>query len=278
MDSLKKIILVTVVLAVGLGAAMMFRKPRGTQPPAEPVPSRVTFRDDAGVQKVQDGSADAAPRQGVPLPPELQAEPQQVERPLPVAAPELPAIRVTESVAPVAPPMEPLEPPVMPRQPRLHDDPVPRIPAAFDRLTRPELPSLGEEEMERRRFSNTNPTPPAPRREPATAHVAVSSPLPARVEPPAMRVHVISNGDTLTRLAQRYLGNENRYREIYDLNRNVLDSPEVLPLGVKLKIPAKEETAAAETTPVLPSTSQILSPPPSPPLVPLPTDAFFRGR
>ena len=91
-------------------------------------------------------------------------------------------------------------------------------------------------------------------------------------------MHVIANGDTLTRLAQRYLGDPNRYREIFELNRDVVQNPEILPLGVKLKIPPREETVSTDTTPILPGESQILQPPPSPPLVPLPTDAFFRGR
>lgn len=49
--------------------------------------------------------------------------------------------------------------------------------------------------------------------------------------------HVIHNGDTLERLARRYLGDESRALEIFDLNREVLDNPHLLPIGTEIKIP-----------------------------------------
>jgi len=48
--------------------------------------------------------------------------------------------------------------------------------------------------------------------------------------------HVIHNGDTLERLAQRYLGDERRAIEIFELNRDVLKNPHVLPIGAELQI------------------------------------------
>lgn len=53
----------------------------------------------------------------------------------------------------------------------------------------------------------------------------------------APRTHKIVDGDTLEALAERYLGSADRYREIYEANRDVLPSPELLPIGTKLKIP-----------------------------------------
>jgi nucleoid-associated protein YgaU len=51
--------------------------------------------------------------------------------------------------------------------------------------------------------------------------------------------HVVHNGDTLGRLAKRYLGDESRSLEIFDLNRDVLSNPHLLPIGAELRIPAE---------------------------------------
>ncbi len=56
------------------------------------------------------------------------------------------------------------------------------------------------------------------------------------------QVHKIVDGDTLADLAARYLGSAARAMEIFQANRDVLADPELLPIGVELKIPA----AAAE--------------------------------
>jgi nucleoid-associated protein YgaU len=57
---------------------------------------------------------------------------------------------------------------------------------------------------------------------------------------PAEQTHKIVDGDTLPALAQRYLGSADRAAEIYDLNRTVLPRPEVLPIGVQLKLPPRQ--------------------------------------
>jgi nucleoid-associated protein YgaU len=51
------------------------------------------------------------------------------------------------------------------------------------------------------------------------------------------RIHVVHQGDSLDRLAKRYLGNEARALEIFDLNRESLDNPHILPIGVELRLP-----------------------------------------
>lgn len=50
-------------------------------------------------------------------------------------------------------------------------------------------------------------------------------------------LHTVRDGDTLARLAQRYLGSAARAGEILSANRAVLASPDPLPIGVELKIP-----------------------------------------
>jgi nucleoid-associated protein YgaU len=49
--------------------------------------------------------------------------------------------------------------------------------------------------------------------------------------------HRIVDGDTLQRLAAYYLKSEGQWREIFENNRHVLESPDLLPIGVELKIP-----------------------------------------
>lgn len=63
-----------------------------------------------------------------------------------------------------------------------------------------------------------------------------------------VQTHVIQAGDTLSGLASRYLGSGTRYREIYEANQNVLRSPNDLPEGVTITIPARSEKKTA--TPV----------------------------
>jgi nucleoid-associated protein YgaU len=61
---------------------------------------------------------------------------------------------------------------------------------------------------------------------------------------PPLRTHKIVDGDTLEALASAYLGSADRWLEIYELNRHVLPSPALLPIGVQLKIPPLGPQAA----------------------------------
>jgi hypothetical protein len=53
----------------------------------------------------------------------------------------------------------------------------------------------------------------------------------------AARTHVLVDGDSLALLADRYLDDPELADEIFRLNRDVLTSPDVLPIGVELRIP-----------------------------------------
>lgn len=48
--------------------------------------------------------------------------------------------------------------------------------------------------------------------------------------------HTIADGDTLEDLAEEHLGSRLRWTEIYNANPEILDDPEVLPLGVTIVI------------------------------------------
>jgi phage tail protein X len=57
------------------------------------------------------------------------------------------------------------------------------------------------------------------------------------------RTHTVIDGDTLARLAARYLGSSDRYGEIFAANRGVLSTPDLLPIGVELVIPPRQRPA-----------------------------------
>ena len=61
--------------------------------------------------------------------------------------------------------------------------------------------------------------------------------------------HRVEDGDTLTKLAVRYLGRAEAYREIYELNRAVLADPDLLPIGAVLRIPARGQPGPAVAAP-----------------------------
>lgn len=54
----------------------------------------------------------------------------------------------------------------------------------------------------------------------------------------AAQTHVIQSGDSLSLLAERYLGSQGRYQEIYDANQGVLTDINRLPLGATIVIPS----------------------------------------
>lgn len=73
-------------------------------------------------------------------------------------------------------------------------------------------------------------------------------------EEPAVRSHKVVDGDTLSSLAEQYLGSASRCLEIYEANRDQLDSPELLPIGVRLRIPPQ---ASVEVPGNLPATGEV---------------------
>lgn len=68
--------------------------------------------------------------------------------------------------------------------------------------------------------------------------------------------HKIGDGDTLTSLARRYLGDGSRFQEIFAANRDRLSSADVLPIGVEIEIPVgpppAPPTETADEHPLVP--------------------------
>jgi nucleoid-associated protein YgaU len=56
-------------------------------------------------------------------------------------------------------------------------------------------------------------------------------------EPATERYHMVAAGDTLGHIAQKYYGQANKYMKIFEANRNILDDPNLIKVGQKLKIP-----------------------------------------
>jgi nucleoid-associated protein YgaU len=66
----------------------------------------------------------------------------------------------------------------------------------------------------------------------------------------APRRHRIAEGDTLARLAEKYLGSRDRYLDLFQANADVLFDPRLIPIGVELVIPDRTTVVAqAATTP-----------------------------
>lgn len=57
--------------------------------------------------------------------------------------------------------------------------------------------------------------------------------------------HVVADGDSLAKLAERYLGDAHRAREIYEANREAITSPDLLPIGAELRIPSSASAAGS---------------------------------
>jgi len=68
---------------------------------------------------------------------------------------------------------------------------------------------------------------PAPVRPVVTAPVAVAE----------VRVHTVAEGDSLSRISMRYYGTANRWQEIFQANRDVLQGSSTLRIGMQLRIP-----------------------------------------
>jgi nucleoid-associated protein YgaU len=60
---------------------------------------------------------------------------------------------------------------------------------------------------------------------------------PAATTPTGKKMHTVANGESLWKIAKAELGDGNRWKEIYEANRDVLDKPESIKKGMRLRIP-----------------------------------------
>lgn len=75
-----------------------------------------------------------------------------------------------------------------------------------------------------------------------TRYPKPKTPAGSRARTPTQRTHVVQSGDWLSKIAQRYLGDMNRWPEIYRLNKAEIDrrgNPDLIFPGQRFKIPPK---------------------------------------
>ncbi|MNR75605.1 D-gamma-glutamyl-meso-diaminopimelic acid endopeptidase CwlS precursor [compost metagenome] len=89
------------------------------------------------------------------------------------------------------------------------------------------------------------------------ASSAPAQPAPAPATPAASGgTYTVRSGDTLSEIAGRTLGDADRWREIYDLNRDQLSDPNEIHAGQVLKLPGGA-TQAAPAAPAAPSNGSL---------------------
>jgi LysM repeat protein len=90
------------------------------------------------------------------------------------------------------------------------------------------------------------PAPPAPPPPPAPAPPAPPAPAPAPAPAPeGPKTYTVEDGDTLSGIAAKTLGDGERWNEIFDLNRDQIDDANVIHPGQVLKLPGGADVAPA---------------------------------
>lgn len=60
------------------------------------------------------------------------------------------------------------------------------------------------------------------------------------------RPYRLRDGDTLEKIAERFLGSRERAGEIFEANRDALARPDLLPVGVTIVVPPREQAGDLE--------------------------------
>jgi LysM repeat protein len=76
---------------------------------------------------------------------------------------------------------------------------------------------------------------PGAQQQPAGQAQSMPQPTPAKA---SMKTYTVQSGDTLSEIAKRELGSANKYMEIFNANRDLLNDPNKIQPGQVLKIPA----------------------------------------
>jgi nucleoid-associated protein YgaU len=84
---------------------------------------------------------------------------------------------------------------------------------------------------------------------PAVAAPAAAKPTATAVSAPAATrpadTYTVKSGDSLSKIAKQHLGDANRWREIYETNREVIGAnPDLIKPGQQLRLPAASATRA----------------------------------
>lgn len=104
----------------------------------------------------------------------------------------------------------------------------PELASAFPQAEMPPLPQL------------TTTTNRQPLDEPPVVNAPrETAPLETVEETENELVHTIRDGDSLEKLAKWYLGDVDRAQEIFEMNRDVLSDPMLLPIGTRVQLPRR---------------------------------------
>jgi LysM repeat protein len=52
-------------------------------------------------------------------------------------------------------------------------------------------------------------------------------------------IYTVKSGDTLSKISKNFLDNPNRYMDIFNINKDILNNPDLIKVGQRLKIPNK---------------------------------------
>jgi len=66
---------------------------------------------------------------------------------------------------------------------------------------------------------------------------APDTPEPEPEKAPAERIYEVVSGDTLSKISKQFYGDAMKYMKIFEANRDILDNPDLIKVGQKLKIP-----------------------------------------
>ena len=124
-------------------------------------------------------------------------------------------------------------------------DVPPRMAATFDDAVGSRLRWAAREAPMRPAVAGRVASLPASPEEPHTRG-SVGSAVVSSAE--ADRLHVVRDGDSLERLARHYYGSERYAAFLYSVNQAVLRSPQLLPIGAELRIPARPPALSSLVT------------------------------
>ncbi|MEO7064838.1 MAG: LysM peptidoglycan-binding domain-containing protein [Dokdonella sp.] len=84
---------------------------------------------------------------------------------------------------------------------------------------------------------------PAPKADFSNVNSSVQSSAPV-VDAPAARTYTVVAGDSLSKIAKHVYGDANRWHDIFNANRDLLDNPDRIQPGQILKLPANPASNA----------------------------------
>lgn len=245
---MSRLLVLVVVFGIGISGAAMYRKP----PQARQADTTKSNWDASLVLRDRDGeppvvlprevggpqtppTSNATPAVGTPLAllnDETDSEPALVQMQVPSRPTRAPRVEVATLPTPRRK-KHPLEVPAP-----INTDIPPGIASSFGQAAPAPLPELST-------TVNRQPLDDISTVTPRDSELTLDRESPAYRgyvpfdEQEERRMYVIRDGDSLESLAKRFLGGRDRAGEIQELNRDILGSLELLPVGVEIQLPPR---------------------------------------